>query len=223
VENKQAILRLLRPWPGARILEVGPGTENLAVPAGRMLGASQTVGLEYYGCAAAARQSGFEVAECDLNAERWPFADQSFDVILSNQVIEHLPNTDHYMREIARLVSPRGYAVISTPNAGSLLHIAMLLLTFQGNHAHVSDEYCGLGNPLSGMRGHRWTAKTRQHLRLFTLRALCDLACVHGLKIEKRHGGSYGVPLPGRLLATLDPWHAIYANIRCSRVGKPAG
>ena len=222
LENKKANLKLLRPMPQARILEVGPGDENIAVQAGQILGAVQTTGLEYYGCAAAASKPGFQVLECDINEERWPFADGSFDVILGNQVIEHLPNTDHFMKEIARLLSDRGYAVISTPNLGSFVNIAMLLFTWQGNHNHVSDEFCGLGNPLSGMRWHARVRNPRQHMRLFTLRALCDLAKVHGLKTEQRHGGCYGIPYLGRIMTAIDPWHSLYANIRCSKTTSKA-
>jgi len=217
LENKASLLRLLRPMPDARVLEVGPGEENLAVKAGQMLGSKSTVGLEYPGCAAAANKPGFAVSECDLNAERWPFDDGSFDVILTNQVLEHITNTDHFVKEIARLLSDRGYAIISVPNLGSISNIAMLLATFQPNHCHVSDEYRGIGNPLSAQRMVRWTAPTRLHLRMFTIRALSDLVRAHGLKVERVHGGSYGVPLISRLMATVDPWHSVYANIRCSR------
>jgi SAM-dependent methyltransferase len=217
LENKRAILRMLRPLPDARVLEIGPGDENLACPAGKILNAKETRGLEYPAYAAAASKPGFEVVGCDINADRWPFEDGSFDVILTNQVIEHVPNTDHFVKEIGRLLSDRGYAIVSTPNLAAMTNILMLMLTFQPNHAHVSDEYRGLGNPLSSMRMHRWTAATRLHLRLFTVRALCDLVRAHGLRVEKVHGGTFGVPLLGRLLAAVDPWHATYANVRFSK------
>jgi SAM-dependent methyltransferase len=217
LQNKVALLRMLRPFPEARVLEVGPGEENLAIRAGQLLGARQTVGLEYPGCAAAAAKPNFDVRECDLNDQRWPFDDRSFDVILTNQVIEHVPNTDHFVKEIARLLSDRGYAVISTPNLSSWTNIAMLTLGFQPNHNHVSDEFRGLGNPLSGQRLVKWEAATRLHLRLFTIKALADLMRVHGMKVEQVHGGSHPLPGLGRPLAWLDARHSTYANVRCSR------
>ncbi len=214
LENKQAILRLLRPMPDARVLEVGPGEENLAVPAGKLLKTTELFGIEYTGCGDPPRKAGLNTTECDLNNESWPFPDSSFDVIIGNQVLEHIANTDHFIKEIRRLLTDRGYAILSVPNLGSLSNIAMLTLSFQPNHCHLSDEYRGLGNPLSGQRFVKWTAKTRLHLRMFTIRGMADLCRAHGLHVEKIHGGSYGVPLVSRLMASLDPWHSVYCNVR---------
>lgn len=45
-----------------------------------------------------------------------PFPDASFDVVLSFQVFEHVRNTDHYLAEIRRVLSPRGVLVLITPD-----------------------------------------------------------------------------------------------------------
>ncbi|MDY6795315.1 MAG: methyltransferase domain-containing protein [Actinomycetota bacterium] len=42
--------------------------------------------------------------------------DSSFDLVCSLQVIEHLPDLERFMREILRLLEPRGTCVLSTPN-----------------------------------------------------------------------------------------------------------
>ena len=46
--------------------------------------------------------------------------------------------------------------------------------------------------------------------------ALSDLVRVHGMKVERVHGGSHPFPLLGRPMAWLDARHSTYANIRCS-------
>jgi SAM-dependent methyltransferase len=43
-----------------------------------------------------------------LDALRLPFADGSFDIVVSDDVIEHLVDTDSYTREISRVLSPNG-------------------------------------------------------------------------------------------------------------------
>ena len=43
--------------------------------------------------------------------------DNSFDVIVSFQVIEHIKETELYISEIHRVLKPNGKAYISTPNA----------------------------------------------------------------------------------------------------------
>lgn len=50
-----------------------------------------------------------------------PFADQSFDVVLSFQVIEHVPDVGRYLSEIARVLRPGGAFVVATPDRSSRL------------------------------------------------------------------------------------------------------
>ena len=44
------------------------------------------------------------------------FADNTFDVIVSFQVIEHLNNPLKFLKEIKRVLKKGGWAIISTPN-----------------------------------------------------------------------------------------------------------
>ena len=50
-----------------------------------------------------------------------PFADQSFDVVLSFQVIEHVPDVGRYLAEIGRVLRPGGIFVVATPDRSSRL------------------------------------------------------------------------------------------------------
>ncbi len=45
-----------------------------------------------------------------------PFADGTFDVIVSNHVIEHVPDASIHVREIHRVLRPGGVAYVATPN-----------------------------------------------------------------------------------------------------------
>lgn len=44
------------------------------------------------------------------------FADESFDFVISFQVIEHIKDDKTYLQEIARVLKPGGKALITTPN-----------------------------------------------------------------------------------------------------------
>ena len=46
-----------------------------------------------------------------------PFAEASFDAVISFQVIEHIPDDGAFVREIARVLRPGGRFVVTTPNA----------------------------------------------------------------------------------------------------------
>jgi ubiquinone/menaquinone biosynthesis C-methylase UbiE len=44
------------------------------------------------------------------------FADETFDSVISFQVIEHIKHDEEYLKEIARVLKPGGTALITTPN-----------------------------------------------------------------------------------------------------------
>jgi SAM-dependent methyltransferase len=194
--NRQAILESSPRRPGATLLDLGCGDGAFTLRVGTQVGAARLVGVEFIDALAdAAAQKGIEVARVNL-ASPLPFEDASFDVIHSNQVIEHIAGTDLFMREIQRLLRPGGYAVVSTNNLSSLHNIFSLLLGWQPMTNHVSDEMVGLGNPVNPFRGQQ-AGPGDMHLRIFTGRGLADLARYHGLRVDlQRTVGFY--PLPPR-------------------------
>ncbi len=52
---------------------------------------------------------------------RIPFADESFDVVISNQVIEHIPPQSEHLREIHRVLKKGGVAYLATPSRFTLI------------------------------------------------------------------------------------------------------
>lgn len=62
---------------------------------------------------------------CNLNTERIPFGDSSFDSVIAGDVIEHLENPSSFLRDVNRILVDGGVLVISTPQANdwwSTLH-----------------------------------------------------------------------------------------------------
>jgi len=45
-----------------------------------------------------------------------PFKEQTFDVVICREVIEHVPDADATFQEIRRVLKPEGYLLITTPN-----------------------------------------------------------------------------------------------------------
>ena len=74
-------------------------------------------GLEYD--ADRARQAGARgLRVARAAAEHLPFADGSFDLILSHEVLEHVTDDRHALQEIARVLRAGGRAVVFVPNRG---------------------------------------------------------------------------------------------------------
>jgi SAM-dependent methyltransferase len=209
-ENRRAILAALEPRAGARLLDLGTHAGEFTMRVAKRLGAASVSGVELIDeHAAEARGRGIEVVGADLNA-RLPFDDASFDVIHSNQVIEHLWNTDNMLREIRRLLKPDGYAVVSTNNLASWHNVVSLAMGWQPPPCHASDELI-VGNP-AGLREGVTGARGQMHLRLFTGRALAGVARYHGLHADvARTVGMYPLPVRlARLMTRIDKRHGAF-------------
>lgn len=76
--------------------------------------------------ASRATARGVSVERVDLETQTFPWADGSMDVVVCNQVFEHLKNVWTPMSEIARVLRPGGWLAISVPNLGSLHNRLML-------------------------------------------------------------------------------------------------
>ena len=210
-ENRRAILRLLPAGRGGSLLDLGTSTGEFTARVATRLGATRVAGVELIEAhAAAARGRGIETVSADLDAGL-PFADGEFATIHANQVIEHVRSTDRFLGEVRRVLAPGGLACISTNNLSSWHNVGSLALGFQPMPAHVSDEVI-VGNPLNPLHRHEHEDRGRTHLRLFTRRALTELAAHHGLeRVALRTVGYY--PLPpaiGRALARVDPLHGAF-------------
>jgi len=58
-----------------------------------------------------------EVYRINLNKEKLPFKDASFDGVVAGEVIEHVENPSLLLREINRVLKKNCKLIISTPNA----------------------------------------------------------------------------------------------------------
>jgi SAM-dependent methyltransferase len=209
--NRRAILRALPGGRGGDLLDLGTHRGDFTLRVAKRLGATRVSGVELIERhAAVARQRGVDVTVGDLD-DGLPFPSESFDVVHANQVLEHVRRTDVLMREVRRVLRPDGLACISTNNLSSWHNVVSLGLGMQPMPMHVSDEII-VGNPLNPE--HRWGHRDvgRTHLRLFTGRALSELAGYHGLALERLLTVGY-YPLPpllARLAARLDPVHGAF-------------
>jgi len=194
---RQSILSLLEANARARLLDLGSGEGKLTQLMADHIGTTTVTGTDLQSKVV---DTGF--VSVDLN-EEFPWPSESFDVVVASHIIEHLPNTDRFAKEIRRVLTPNGYAVIATPNLASWHNVAYLALGKQPETTAVSDEmYSWIDVP-----GHR---------RVFTATELQKFLTYHGFRIEKLIGSTY-YPLPAfaaKLACQIDWRHASMLTVK---------
>jgi arsenite methyltransferase len=101
--------------PGERVLDLGSGagTDSLVAaqmvgPSGSVTGIDMTPEMLSKSRAAAVEMGATNVEFVETEAERLPFADASFDVVISNGVIDLIPDKDAVFAELFRVLAPGG-------------------------------------------------------------------------------------------------------------------
>ena len=101
--------------PGERVLDLGSGagTDSLVAaqmvgPEGHVVGIDMTPEMLARASAAAAELGAENVEFLEAEAERLPFPDESFDVVISNGVIDLIPDKDAVFGELYRVLQPGG-------------------------------------------------------------------------------------------------------------------
>lgn len=88
------------------------------------------------------RGQGIEVFPLNIEKDKFPFEDESIDVIMGNQILEHCKEVWWILHEVSRVLKPGGKFIIGIPNLASLHNRLLLLLgmqptCIQNNSAHV--------------------------------------------------------------------------------------
>lgn len=104
-----AAYALCEPLLGhGRVLDLGCGVGHSYL----RLAPRETVGVDLDADALAGQER--ETAVADMR--ELPFPDRSFASVLSVHSIEHVPDPGRVLREVVRVLEPRGRAVLVTPN-----------------------------------------------------------------------------------------------------------
>ena len=116
--------------PDMRILDIGISPGHLAM-ALKKLGNFDIIGVSYN---TERNKEGWTkkkiiVKKCNIEKESLPFEDNSFDLILFFEVLEHLMFSPMFaLKEMRRVLKRGGFLMLTTPNAVSLTKRLQLLL-----------------------------------------------------------------------------------------------
>jgi ubiquinone/menaquinone biosynthesis C-methylase UbiE len=114
---------------GASILDAGAGELRNKKYCTHLNYTSQDF-CQYKGESGGAINEGLQDSEWDTSRidvvsdiEKIPLEDESFDVVLCSEVLEHVPEPTHALDEFVRLLRPGGQLILTAPFA-SLVHMA---------------------------------------------------------------------------------------------------
>ncbi|MFA5023119.1 MAG: class I SAM-dependent methyltransferase [Candidatus Paceibacterota bacterium] len=102
---------------------------NLGGGTGQVSQIFKSLGHEVYNVDLALENTDEKNIRWDLNQKPYPFADQTFDFIVGQEIIEHLENPWEFFRQAKRILRPNGLFIISTPNILSTRSRLKFLLT----------------------------------------------------------------------------------------------
>jgi 2-polyprenyl-3-methyl-5-hydroxy-6-metoxy-1,4-benzoquinol methylase len=130
---------------------------------------NQVYGIEINKKAAQlAEKRGLKIKIQDFT-KRFDYQANFFDVIVASEVIEHVLDTDFFIKEIKRVLRPNGYLILTTPNAASLGRRIYLLL---GKNPYFEASF---GFPKNADAGH---------IRFFVKDLLLDYLRHHDFEVD---------------------------------------
>ena len=154
--RRLAIVERHAPLAGRRVLDLGCGV-------GEYVRAFARAGALAFGCdverarlaEGRARGAGGLAAGA---GEALPYAGGAFDVVVLNEVIEHVADEAATLREVRRVLAPGGRAVIFAPNR---------LYPFETHGVYLGRRYVFGNIPFVNWLPRRWRDRLAPHARAY--------------------------------------------------------
>ncbi len=125
------------------ILDVGAGQGSDLLLARAHNPAAELHAIDVYPAnQRALRENGMIVHPLNIERDTFPFADESVDVVIANQILEHVKEIFWVFHETTRVLRVGGFFIVGVPNLASLHNRILLAIgkqptCIQNHSAHV--------------------------------------------------------------------------------------
>lgn len=123
-----------------------------------------------------------EFFQQSVDGQKLPFEDAAFDFVSCNHVLEHIFETEKFLKEIRRVLRPGGLAVISVPNCAAWMNRIAFLFGGQPLGSEVGTQSVTYGFWPGFLQDRLKQFDPSGHIRDFTPRSLRDLSAACGFQ-----------------------------------------
>lgn len=215
--NNQTLASLVKPARNLKILDIGTSHGREIKKIVKNIKNPQIYGVDIERKAVIqAKKLGITTVLANIE-KGLPFSSNFFDLVVANQIIEHIHNVDFFIKEIKRVLKKNGHLLLATENLSSWHNIFALLLGWQAFSQHIST-LANVGNPMR-MANYTGYDISGMHDKIFTPRGLKELIELYGFKIEKFFGAGYYpfTSIISRFLSKVDPIHTSFIGLKAKK------
>lgn len=125
--------RRLSTFHPTSLLDVGcgDGSRTLMLARHFHISPAQTYGVEIDEPHVRQASEHFNASQIDLEKDPLPYDREKFDIVICNQVLEHLKNYQSVLEQIIAITRPGGYIIVGVPNLAHLINRLYLLCGIQ--------------------------------------------------------------------------------------------
>lgn len=128
--------------PYDRIVDLGAGTGADLEAALEVCPGAEAVAVEVHPPYAGPLEArGWKVLRLDIERDALPLPDASVDVVVANQILEHVKEIFWIFHQVSRVLSEGGHFIVGVPNLASLHNRLLLLLGRQPTALHLHSAH----------------------------------------------------------------------------------
>ncbi len=123
----------LRTYQPRNLLDVGCNIGNITIQIGKYfnLNANDIHGVDINDQYIASARKIFKAERVDVESEPLPYNDNTFDLVICSQLLEHLKDYRKVIDDIIRVSKKNGYIILGIPNLAHLINRIYLVFGIQ--------------------------------------------------------------------------------------------